>query len=110
MKRWISNIALCLAVWLPAGTPAATPTPDMAVDGIPVMRMPPPPSPSAAPSRTAPVTVAYHFSHYCRTCAEIAGPMDQWFASLPADVQKLKVIVPIVGQAGQEPSKRPIRR
>jgi hypothetical protein len=104
MKRRISMFALCLALWLPTGIPAATPAPGLAVDGIPVYRMPPPSSPSAAPSRTAPVTVVYHFSYYCRTCAEIAGQMDQWFASLPADVQKLKVIVPVAGQTRQEPS------
>lgn len=97
MKRWISFLVPCLVAWLPSAAPAA----GMSVDGIPVTLMPP----SAAPqSRTAPVTVVYHFSHYCGTCADIAVPVDKWLASLPADVAKLKVVTPASGQGGQEPT------
>lgn len=64
----------------------------------------PPTAQSASSATKPPVTVTYYFSHYCGDCAFNAGPIDRWFATLPQDVTTLRVIVPIVGQAGKEPT------
>jgi thiol-disulfide isomerase/thioredoxin len=81
---------------LVAALPASAAEPK---EGIDYELLPPP---EEAP--TGPVTVAYFFSHYCPTCAAQAESVDRWLAALPAGVESLKVVVPITGQAGKEPT------